>query len=147
MKKDVDLGAILNVKKAYDKKVDTLRKSLEKSRFLLRKLEAISLNSSEKEAQAVFMRVARFSKEKHLIVAALGAEKLFSQLKSLLAELVNDFSKQVDEIVDQLMIFHLQERTDDHKILRQMFDLVFSTAQFNAIHYRVLYHPQFLRVN
>jgi hypothetical protein len=147
MKKSVDLEAILNIKKAYDKKVGTLRKSLGKSRFLLRKLDAVGLTSSEKEVQEVFRLVAKFSKDSHLIVMAGGADRLFQQLKLMFAALVNDFSKVADEIVDQLMIFHLEKRTDDHKILRQMFDLVFNTAQFNAIHYRILYHPQFLRVN
>jgi hypothetical protein len=147
MEKRVDLEVILNIKKAYDKKIDAMRQSLKKNNFLLRKLEIVGLPSSEKEVQDTFRLIARFSKENHLIVVVSGAEKLFRQLKIILAELVNYFFEWVDDLVNQLVAFHIQERAADHKILRQIFDAVFNTAQFNAVQYRILYHPQFLRMS
>jgi hypothetical protein len=146
MKKSVDLDAILNVKKAYDKKIYALRKSLERNRFLLKKLDAVGLTSSEKEAQEVFGLIAKFSKKSHLIAVASGADRLFKQLKSMLSELIDNFSKWADEIVDQLVNFCREKRTDDQKVLRRMFDSVLNNAQYNAIIYKSFGHPMFLEL-
>jgi hypothetical protein len=142
METGVDLVIILNLKKAYDRKVELLKESMNHHKSLVKKLNTINLESSVEDVREVFKLVTGENHSKQMI--AIAAFKLFQELKAKLTRLTRDLTGILDVIVDQFVA--LENRHEDQKILRRIFHCVFNDEQVNQLNYRLLRHPRFLRL-